>query len=112
MSDTITTAASGRFQPGNTAACGHSSRSQKLRGAILAAISVDDVSEITATLIQQAKAGDQVAAKLLLGYIGKAPELPGVAVQVVNQLTEPGAGRGLALRIAERIRAARLAENR
>lgn len=110
MSDTITTAPSGRFQPGNTAACGHSSRSQKLRGAILAAISENDVAEITATLIQQAKAGDQVAAKLLLGYIGKEPS-PSVAVQV-NQVSEPGAGRGLALRIAERIRAARLAENR
>ena len=109
MSDTITTAASGRFQLGNTAACGHSSRSQKLRGAILAAISENDVAEITATLIQQAKAGDQVAAKLLLGYIGKAPEQPGVAVQV-NQVSEPGAGRGRAVAIAERIRAARLAE--
>ena len=107
MSDTITTAPSGRFQLGNTAACGHSSRSQKLRGAILAAISENDVAEITATLIQQAKAGDQVAAKLLLGYIGKAPEQPGVAVQV-NQVA--GAGRGLASRIVERIQAARLVE--
>lgn len=106
MSDTITTAPSGRFQPGNTAACGHSSRSQKLRGAILAAISENDVAEITATLIQQAKAGDQVAAKLLLGYIGKAPEQPVVATVVPVD----GGGRGLALRIVERIQAARLAE--
>lgn len=109
MDAAITAAPSGRFQPGNTAACGHSSRSQKLRGAILAAITEDDVSEITATLIQQAKAGDQVAAKLLLSYIGKATEGPSVAVQV-NQVSEPGAGRGRAVAIAERIRAARLAE--
>ena len=110
MSDTITTATSGRFQPGNTAACGHSSRSQKLRGAILAAITENDVSQITAALIRQAKDGDQVAAKLLLSYIGRAPEQPSVAVQVVNQTTEPGAGRGRAVAIAERIRAARLAK--
>ena len=84
MSDAKTpnpTIVSGRFQPGNKMACGRTSRGQKLRAAILASISRADVEAITKSLIEQAKAGDQGAAKILLGFIGKATEEPVIAIQ-------------------------------
>ena len=98
MSDSTTpstTLVSGRFTKGNKAAAGHSSRSQKLRGAILASISREDVQAITATLVDQAKAGDLGAAKLLLSFIGKPTEGPAVAIQVngTNQTPSHSPGR-------------------
>ena len=66
------TGTNGRFQPGNQAAVGHSSRSQKLRHVMLEAISEDDVRAIVTKLISLAKAGNLGAAKLLLDRtIGK-----------------------------------------
>ena len=95
MSDSKTTNAtiiSGRFKPGNKMAAGRTSRGQKLRAAILASISRDDVESITRTLIEQAKAGDLGAAKILLGFIGKGDSGPEVAVQInsiADQYPEP-----------------------
>jgi hypothetical protein len=106
MNEPITTKKNGLFQPGNRAAVGHSTRSQKLRNAILHSISREDVQAITAKLIEQARAGDQAAAKLLLGYIGKPVEGPQVAIQV-NSPETPGAGRETAMRIIARIQAER-----
>jgi hypothetical protein len=117
MSDTQTpnaTIVSGRFQPGNRAAAGRTSRGQKLRAAILASISREDVEAITRTLIEQAKAGDQGAAKILLGFIGKPTEGPAVAIQVNNQAQtsnhEPGRASAILAKVMERRAAERAAE--
>ncbi len=74
----------GRFQPGNKAAVGRQSRQQRLRNAIFAAVSFEDIKTITEGLVTQAKAGDLDAVKLLLGFIGKGaggPAGPLVAIQ-------------------------------
>ena len=60
------TGTNGRFQPGNQAAAGHSSRSQKLRYVMLEGISEDDVRAVVTKLVALAKAGNLGAAKLLL----------------------------------------------
>jgi hypothetical protein len=76
---------------------------------MMAAVHDDDMREVVAKLVDLAKGGDVAAIKLLMDRcLGKEPS-PSVAVQV-NQVSEPGAGRGLALRIVERIRVARVAE--
>lgn len=111
MSDSTpnTTIVSGRFQPGNKMAAGRTSRGQKLRAAILASISREDVQAITRTLIDQAKAGDQGAAKILLSYIGKPTEGPDVAIQFnASQTSSREPGR--AVQLLERIRARLAAE--
>ena len=104
-----TTIVSGRFTKGNKAAVGHSSRSQKLRGAILASISRADVEAITRTLVAQAVDGDQGAAKILLGFIGKPTEGPTVAIQVNNASETSGHQPGRAAEILARIVARRAA---
>lgn len=103
MSDAKTpnpTIVSGRFRPGNKAAAGRTSRGQKLRAAVLASISRDDVEAITKTLIAQAIGGDLGAAKILLGFIGKCDSGPGVAIQVNSHAEtschEPGRVAGIA----------------
>ena len=60
------TGTNGRFQAGNQAAVGHSSRSQKIRHVMLEAISEDDVRAVVTKLVALAKAGNLGAAKLLL----------------------------------------------
>jgi len=66
------TGTNGRFQPGNQAAVGHSSRSQKLRHVMLEAISEDDLRAVVTKLVALARAGNLGAAKLLLDRtIGK-----------------------------------------
>ena len=100
----IVTKHNGRFQPGNRCSVGHSSRSQKLRAAVLQAISRDDIQSIMQELVRQARDGDQGAAKLILGFIGKASgdaEGPSVAVQL-NQTNT--AGNVNARAILDRIR--------
>ena len=81
---------SGRFGPGNRAAAGRQSRGQKLRSAIMASISRDDVESITRVLIEQAIGGDQGAAKILLGFIGRPTDGPAVAIQVNASGRESG----------------------
>lgn len=72
----------GRFAPGNQASKGtRQSHRQKLLRAFSEAITVDDVIEIAASLLEKAKSGDAAAAKLLTdrlwGRVGEAiPEPP------------------------------------
>ena len=54
----MTTPTNRGFQPGNQAAVGHSSRSQKLRHAMLAAITETDVQAVIGKLIDLARSGD------------------------------------------------------
>jgi hypothetical protein len=64
----------GRFIKGNKAAVGNpnAARVARLRTALLAAVSPDDISDIIKSLVRQAKSGDVAAAKLLLDRcIGK-----------------------------------------
>lgn len=61
----------GRFALGNQAAKGHSSHGQRLRAAVLVAISVDDVAAIIGKLVDAAKEGDIRATKLVLDFIGR-----------------------------------------
>lgn len=108
MSDAKTpnaTIISGRFGPGNKAAAGRQSRGQKLRSAIMASISRADVEAITRTLVEQAKAGDQGAAKILLGFIGKPTEGPCVAIQVNNQGQTSSESRERARVMLDRLKA-------
>jgi hypothetical protein len=71
----------GRFQAGNRAAVGRQSRQQRLRNAIFAAVTIEDIKSITQGLVFKAIAGDLDAAKLLLGFIGKGTAGPLVAIQ-------------------------------
>ena len=61
-------AKSGRFAPGNPGGPGnpHAATVAKLRAAILAAITPEDIEEIVRTMIKRAKGGDMVATKELL----------------------------------------------
>ncbi len=61
----------GRFQPGNVAAVGHSSRSQKLRHAMLQAVTETDIAAIVTKLVEAATDGDLKAMTLLFSVIGK-----------------------------------------
>lgn len=67
----MTTADNGRFRVGNQAAVGHSSRSQRLRGAMLASVTEQDVQAIVAKLVDLARDGDTKAMALLFSIIGK-----------------------------------------
>lgn len=94
---TNATVTNGRFQAGNQAAVGHSSKSQRLRAAMLQAISEDDVQDIVKKLVTMAKGGDIDATKILFGFIGKPVEGPAAPVDA----------RALATHILARIRADR-----
>jgi hypothetical protein len=61
-------AAGGKFAPGNKAARGNPNnvRAQKLRNAAVRAVTRGDVTAILKKMIDLAKAGDAVAAKLIL----------------------------------------------
>lgn len=65
----------GRFAPGNTCGRGnpHARRAAELRSTIFRAITDEDIAGIVRGLIDQAKAGDVTAAKLVLGYAVGAP---------------------------------------
>lgn len=71
----------GRFQAGNKAAVGRQSRQQRLRNAIFAAVSFEDIQQITKGLVGKAIAGDLDAAKLLLNFVGKGTGGPMIAIQ-------------------------------
>ena len=66
----------GTFGPGNQFGSGnpHRSQVQKLRGAMLAAITAEDVQMIVLAMIDKAIAGDIAAAKLILSTIGPPTE--------------------------------------
>ena len=70
----MTTPTNRGFQPGNQAAVGHSSRSQKLRHAILQAVTETDAQVVTARLIDMARKGSLPAIKLLFDTIGRPTE--------------------------------------
>jgi len=64
----------GRFTPGNKGGPGNpfNRRVAALRQVLLQSVSEQDISAIVATLVEQAKGGDQAAAKLVLSYtVGK-----------------------------------------
>ena len=101
----ITTVSNGRFQPGNQAAVGHSSRSQKLRCVMLEAITEDDVRAVVTKLVALAKDGDLKASALLLDRIcGKV-----VTVEEPPVGWTPEQRAAKTAEIAERIRRLRLA---
>ncbi len=102
----MTTTGNGRFQPGNQAAVGHSSRSQKLRNAMLTCITELDVQAVTARLIDMARDGSLPAMKLLFDLIGK----PTAATAAMP--AEPAVDKSEEIaRIATRIRLSREAES-
>jgi len=61
----------GRFRPGNRAAKGnpHAAAVARLRSALLAAVTPDDVAEIVRALVAKARRGDVVAARELLSRV-------------------------------------------
>ena len=77
-------AESGRFLPGNR--LGHGSplagKAAKLRAALFKAVGRDDITEILRALIGKAKAGDTVAARIVLAYTLGEP----VALDVVEKI--------------------------
>jgi hypothetical protein len=69
--------AKGRFAPGNKVAVGNpfARRMARLRARALAAVSGADLEAIVRQLVTAARAGDVVAAKLILSYVlGRPPE--------------------------------------
>ena len=76
----------GRFLPGNPGGPGnpHVKRVNKLRTALFAAVTEEDVKDITEKLVAAAKAGDTVAAREVLDRtIGKA-----VATDLLQRIEE------------------------
>jgi hypothetical protein len=68
---------SGRFLPGNAGGPGnpHAGRVAALRSALLATVSEEDLREILARLIEEAKAGSIAAAKEVLDRcLGRVPD--------------------------------------
>jgi hypothetical protein len=68
----------GRFAKGNRGGPGNpfARRIAQLRRALLAAVSEDDVAAVTRRLLEQAKAGDVAAARVLLAYVIGQPAPP------------------------------------
>ncbi|MCX7386564.1 MAG: hypothetical protein NTX48_07850 [Planctomycetales bacterium] len=96
----------GRFVPGNPGGPGnpHSQQVARLRSAMMAAVSDDDMREVVAKLVDLAKSGDVPAIKLLMDRcLGKVPSPePAVAIQVVNN--QPAEDdRGRVMRIAQSV---------
>ena len=95
----------GRFKRGNRAAVGRQSRGQKLRGAILQAISKEDIEIVTHQMVDAAKSGDIDAMKLLLNFIGKGEKPPTVAIQTnistAGQMFTPGRAAAIVKRLRE-----------
>lgn len=76
----------GRFTPGNKAARGnpYARRVAQLRSALLRAVSADDVQAVARKLVEQAKAGDVQAARVLLDRLFG----PAVPLDFVERLSE------------------------
>ena len=102
----MTTPTNRGFQPGNKAAVGHSSRSQKLRHAILQAVTETDMQVVTARLIDLAREGSLPAIKLLFDTIGKPTETEPMKGETNNAEDRAATMR----RIVEQVRTRREAE--
>ncbi|MBX3323467.1 MAG: hypothetical protein KF757_10790 [Phycisphaeraceae bacterium] len=63
--------ARGRFASGNRFAIGNpqAARVGRLRSAMIESVTIKDMGEVVATVIERAKAGDMAAAKLLLDRV-------------------------------------------
>lgn len=74
----------GRFLPGNRLGRGSplAGKAAKLRAALFKAVGRDDITEILRALIGKAKAGDTVAARIVLAYTLGDP----VALDVVEKI--------------------------
>jgi hypothetical protein len=61
----------GRFAKGNAGGPGNpfARRTAQMRRALTMAVSEEDIAAVAAQMLEQAKAGDVAAAKLLLGYV-------------------------------------------
>ena len=105
----MTTPTNRGFQPGNQAAVGHSSRSQKLRHSMLQAITPADLQAVIAKLIDLARSGDLRAAALLFSVVGKPSEQDGVQAKAVASPGEPLNSERIRA-IAERVRCQRQTE--
>jgi len=77
---------SGRFAPGNSFARGnpHAQRVGALRSALLDAVTEDDVREVLAALIREAKDGNVAAMREFFSRVLGQPE----AVDILNRMSE------------------------
>jgi hypothetical protein len=96
--------------PGNPAAAAVA----RNRAALLEAVEPDKLKAIVLSLVQQALDGDVAAARLVLERLCGKPEAstttPTVAIQnVLSAGQSESAGRGLAMKIAQRIQSERAA---
>jgi hypothetical protein len=95
--------------PGNPAAAAVA----RNRQALLEAVSVEELREVVRGLLEQALSGDIAASRLLLDRLVGRPEAssPTPLIAIQNNLpggqSEGSAGRGLAMKIAQRIQAER-----
>ena len=85
----------GRFAPGNKAGRGNpnNAKAQRLRNALLAAVSTRDVRAIISKMIEQAREGDTTAAKVLLDRLLGTPG-PAEILQRLELLEAALAERG------------------
>ncbi len=76
----------GTFDAGNSLGRGNPYAAQvaRLRSVMLKSVTEKSMRAIINKLVSLAEAGDLGAIKILISYIGKPPELPAVAIQVVN----------------------------
>lgn len=96
--------------PGNPAAAAVA----RNRQALLEAVEPDQLRAVVLKLVEQALAGDVAAARLVLERLCGKPEAsttaPTVAIQnVLSAGQSESAGRGLAMKIAQRIQSERAA---
>ena len=88
----------GKFAKGNRAGQGnpHAKRAQQLRSAVLAAVKPSEIKAVVLKLVELAKGGDTVAAKLLfdrvLGKSSVAVDAPAVPGTEPEQSREHEAG--------------------
>jgi hypothetical protein len=77
---------SGRFLPGNRLGRGSplAGKAAKLRAALFKAVGQSDITEILRALIGKAKAGDTVAARIVLAYTLGEP----VALDLVEKIEQ------------------------
>ncbi len=66
---------SGRFAPGNKCGRGRplARQAAQLRGALMGAVTADDIQAIAKTLVSKARGGDMAATKILLERLLGAP---------------------------------------
>ena len=97
----------GTFAPGNQFSTGnpHASKVQKLRTAMLQAITETDVQVIIAKLIDLARDGDLKAMALLFSIVGKPSD-----ADIKAESHSPEQRGEMIQRISERMRAARESE--